>query len=114
MTQPILITVQVLHRGESEPFVAKVLKDGYREKVKLATKLPSWRIKTRADMDHYLNEQLKRLETDVIDFYLLHGLNNNVWPQLKAAGFKKFLDQAMKDGKIRYAGFSFHDKVRGI
>jgi len=96
--------------GESEPFVAKVLKDGYRNKVNIATKLPTWLIKTREDMDRYLNEQLERLETDVIDFYLLHSLNNNVWPKLKEAGFREFLDDAIKDGKIRYAGFSFHEK----
>ena len=96
--------------GASEPFVAKALKDGYRERVNLATKLPSWLIKTRADMDKYLEEQLARLETDVIDFYLVHALNADVWPVLKAAGITDFLDQAIKAGKIRYAGFSFHDK----
>jgi uncharacterized protein len=97
--------------GASEPFVAKALKDGYRERVNVATKLPSWLIKTRADMDRYLNEQLERLETDVIDFYLVHSLNKGVWPSLKEAGINEFLDQAIKDGKIRYAGFSFHDEV---
>lgn len=98
--------------GASEPFVAKALKDGYRERVNLATKLPSWLIKTRADMDKYLNEQLARLETKVIDFYLIHSLNEDVWPVLKEAGIGEFLDQAIKDGKIRYAGFSFHDQIR--
>jgi predicted aldo/keto reductase-like oxidoreductase len=97
--------------GESEPFVAKALKDGYREKVKLATKLPSWLIKNREDMDKYLNEQLERLETNTIDFYLLHALNASVWTKLKEAGVDEFLDQAIKDGKIKYAGFSFHDKL---
>jgi predicted aldo/keto reductase-like oxidoreductase len=97
--------------GASEPLVAKALKDGYREKVNLATKLPSWLVKTRADMDKYLNEQLARLETDVIDFYLVHNLNQGVWPALKAAGIAEFLDQAIKDGRIRHAGFSFHDQV---
>jgi predicted aldo/keto reductase-like oxidoreductase len=97
--------------GASEPFVAKALKDGYRERVNLATKLPSWLIKTRADMDKYLNEQLERLETDVIDFYLVHSLNADVWPVLKAAGITEFLDQAIKEGKIKQAGFSFHDQV---
>jgi len=96
--------------GASEPFVAKVLKDGYREKVKLATKLPSWLIKTREDMDKYLNEQLQRLETDSIDFYLVHTLNAKVWETLKEAGISEFLDAAIKDGRIKYAGFSFHDK----
>lgn len=99
------------HGGASEPFVAKALRDGYRKQVNLATKLPSWLIKTRADMDKYLNEQLERLETDVIDFYLVHALNKSVWPVLKEAGINEFLDQAIKDGKIRYAGFSFHDQA---
>ncbi|MBM7867533.1 aldo/keto reductase [Heliobacterium gestii] len=97
--------------GESEPFVAKALEGGYRERVKLATKLPSWLIKTRADMDRYLNEQLERLKTDVIDFYLVHALNKNVWPVLKEAGIHEFLDEAIQDGRIRYAGFSFHDQL---
>ena len=96
--------------GQSEPFVAKVLKDGYREKVKLATKLPSWLIKTREDMDKFLNEQLKRLETDHIDFYLVHSLTGQMWKNLQGLGINDFLDQAIKDGKIKYAGFSFHDK----
>ncbi|SFH15686.1 hypothetical protein SAMN05660649_04098 [Desulfotomaculum arcticum] len=98
------------HGGASEPFLAKALMDGYRERVNLATKLPSWLIKTRADMDKYLNEQLERLETDVIDFYLVHSLNKDVWPGLKEAGISEFLDQAIKDGRIKYAGFSFHDQ----
>ncbi|MBP2659674.1 MAG: NADP-dependent oxidoreductase domain containing protein [Firmicutes bacterium] len=97
--------------GASEPFVAKALKDGYRERVKLATKLPSWLIKTRADMDKYLNEQLKRLETDTIDFYLVHSLSASTWPSLKEAGISEFLDQAIQDGRIKHAGFSFHERV---
>lgn len=99
------------HGGASELFVAKALKDGYRQRVKLATKLPSWLIKTRADMDKYLNEQLERLETDTIDFYLVHSLNENVWPVLKENGISEFLEQAIKDGRIKYAGFSFHDQI---
>ena len=97
--------------GKSEPLVAKALKDGYREKVKLATKLPSWLIKKREDMDKYLNEQLQRLNTKTIDFYLVHGIDSSTWPQLKKAGIAEFLDQAINDGKIKYAGFSFHDNV---
>ncbi|OOM78931.1 aldo/keto reductase [Clostridium sp. BL-8] len=97
--------------GQSEPFVGKALKDGYREKVNLATKLPSWLIKTREDMDKYLNEQLERLQTDKIDFYLVHALNAGVWENLKKLGIDEFLDSAIKDGRIRYAGFSFHDKL---
>jgi len=96
--------------GQSEPFVGKVLRDGYREKVKIATKLPSWLIKTRADMDRYLNEQLERLQTDTIDFYLVHALNSSLWKNVKEAGIAEFLDQAILDGRIKHAGFSYHDK----
>ena len=96
--------------GQSEPFLAKALKEGYREKVKLATKLPSWLIKTREDMDKYLNEQLERLQTDSIDFYLVHALNKDSWKIVKEAGIAEFLDQAIKDGKIKHAGFSYHEK----
>jgi predicted aldo/keto reductase-like oxidoreductase len=97
--------------GTSEPLVAKALQDGYREKVKLATKLPCWLIRSREDMDKYLNEQLERLETDYIDFYLAHSLNVPTWRMIKEAGFGDFLDQAIKDGRIKHAGFSFHDKL---
>ncbi|MFZ7134198.1 MAG: aldo/keto reductase [Eubacteriales bacterium] len=97
--------------GQSELLVAKALKDGYREKVKLATKLPSWLIKTRGDMDKYLSQQLERLEVDFIDFYLVHNINHQVWSTLKEAGMDEFLNEAIKDGRIKYAGFSFHDKV---
>jgi len=97
--------------GESEPFVGRVLKNGYREKVNIATKLPSWLIRTREDMDKYLNEQLERLQTDKIDFYLVHGLNKNSWENLKKLGIDEFLNSAIKDGRIRYAGFSFHDDL---
>lgn len=97
--------------GASEPLVGKALKDGYREQVKIATKLPSWLIKTREDMDKYLNEQLQRLNTNTIDFYLVHTIDRTTWPKLKEAGIDEFLNQAIKDGRIKHAGFSFHDKL---
>ena len=97
--------------GESEPFVARALKDGYREKVNIATKLPTWLVQSREDMDRLLEEQLDRLETDMIDFYLLHTLNKSVWESLKKLGLDEFLDQAIKDGRIKHAGFSFHDDI---
>jgi len=99
------------HGGASEPFVAKALKGGYREKVKIATKLPSWLIKTKGDMDTYLNEQLQRLNTSSIDFYLIHAIDRTTWPKLKEACVGEFLNQALSDGRIRHAGFSFHDKL---
>ena len=96
--------------GQSEPVVGRILRDGYREKVKLATKLPSWLVQSRKDMDKYLEEQLKRLETDHIDFYLVHALNKSLWNNVKSHGIAGFLEQALKDGRIRYAGFSYHDE----
>ena len=97
--------------GMSELLVAKALKNGYRDKVKLATKLPSWLIETREDMDYYLNRQLERLETSYIDFYLVHALDAQRWNNLTRLGINSFLEEAIKDGRIRYAGFSFHDKL---
>ena len=97
--------------GESEPLVGKVLKNGYREKVNISTKLPTWLIETREDMDKYLNLQLQRLETDYIDFYLIHGITTSYWNKLKELGFEEFLDKAISEGKIKYAGFSFHDRI---
>jgi predicted aldo/keto reductase-like oxidoreductase len=104
-------TAYPYHNGESEPFVGRALAGGYREKVHLATKLPSWLIRSRQDMDTYLDEQLARLRTDHIDFYLVHGLNTPFWRNLSALGVTEFLDCAIADGRIRHAGFSFHDNV---
>lgn len=104
-------TAYPYHGGMSELLVGKALQDGYREKVYLATKLPSWLIKTREDMDKYLNEQLEKLQTDYIDFYLVHALNKDFWSNLTNNGIFEFLDSAIKSGKIKYAGFSFHDKL---
>ena len=96
------------HGGESEPLVGRALKDGYRERVKLATKLPSFLINTREDMDLYLNAQLKKLDTDHIDYYLVHTLTGPVWEAMVTLGIHDFLDKAKADELIVNAGFSFH------
>ena len=96
------------HGGESERFLGRALQDGYREKVKLATKLPPQSVNTREDMDRILDIQLKKLKTDHIDYYLLHGLNDGQWKKLRDLGVLEFLDKAKADGRIRNAGFSFH------
>lgn len=104
-------TAYPYHQGNSELFVGRALQGGYRQKVYLATKLPSWLIQTREDMDRYLNEQLKRLKTEYIDFYLVHTVNKLFWPNLVRSGLFEFLDSALADGRIRHAGFSFHDEL---
>jgi predicted aldo/keto reductase-like oxidoreductase len=101
-------TAWTYHMGESEPFVGRALADGYREKVKIATKLPSWNVKSREDMDRFLNTQLERLGTDHIDYYLVHGLVGLLWDKMENLGVLSFLDQAKADGRIINAGFSFH------
>lgn len=104
-------TAYPYHRKMSEPFVGRALRGGYRERVYLATKLPSWLIKSREDMDLYLDEQLKNLQTDYIDFYLVHALNKDYWSNLVSLGIFEFLDQILKDGRVKYVGFSFHDEL---
>jgi predicted aldo/keto reductase-like oxidoreductase len=96
--------------GASEPFVARALKDGYRERVKLATKLPSWKVTSNRHMHEILDEQLKRLEVPCIDYYLVHNINTTVWAPMKEYRVFEFLDEAVKDGRIKYPAFSFHDE----
>jgi hypothetical protein len=96
------------HGGESEPLLGRALKDGYRDRVKVATKLPSWMIKSRADMDRYLAAQLEKLGTDHIDYYLVHSLDGLKWDAMESMGIADFLDRATSDGRIVNAGFSFH------
>jgi len=99
------------HMGGSEPFLGRTLADGYREKVKLATKLPSWLVENREDMDKFLNAQLERLKTDSIDYYLVHGLQGEAWDKLEALGVIDFLNKAKADGRVVNAGFSFHGSI---
>jgi predicted aldo/keto reductase-like oxidoreductase len=103
-------TAYPYHGGNSELFVGRALKGGYREKVKLATKLPTWHVKTTKDFDKYLNEQLEKLQTDHIDFYLLHALNDERWRQMKELNIPEYAEKAIADGRIGHLGFSFHDK----
>ena len=80
------------HIGQSEPFLGRALADGYREKVKLATKLPCWMVKSREDMDKFLNAQLDKLKTDHIDYYLIHALVGELWDNVEKLEVADFLD----------------------
>ena len=104
-----LDTAYPYHRGSSEPFLGRFLKGGYREKVNLATKLPVWKVEAYGDFDRLLDEQLEKLQTDHIDFYLLHGLGRSRWPKVRDLGVLKWAEGAISDGRIGYLGFSFHD-----
>ncbi|HEY5506356.1 MAG TPA: aldo/keto reductase, partial [Coriobacteriia bacterium] len=97
--------------GQSEPFVGQALSGGWRERVNLATKLPQQILKTREDMDVFLNRQLERLQTDHIDFYLIHGLTGEAWDRVRDLGVLEFLDKAREDGRIRFPAFSFHGQA---
>jgi hypothetical protein len=99
------------HGERSEPFIGRCLADGYREKVRLATKMPVWLIEESAQFDQYLSEQLARLRTDRIDFYLLHGLNRTRWETLRDLGVLDWVQEPLNDGRIGHFGFSFHDEL---
>jgi predicted aldo/keto reductase-like oxidoreductase len=99
------------HGGKSETFLGKTLKQN-RTKVMIATKLPLWNLERPGDMEKIFNEQLGKLDTDYLDFYLLHGLGGSTWAKAKELGALKFLDGLRSSGRIRYAGFSFHDEVK--
>ncbi len=97
------------HGGESEKIVGKALKDGYREKVKLVTKLPMWVVNKTEDFDEFLSKQLEKLQTDYLDIYLFHGLNRGRFQKIKDLNLIEKMEKAREKGLIRHIGFSFHD-----
>ncbi len=102
-------TAYTYHEKHGEIVVGKALQNGYREKVKLATKLPSWLVETPDDFDRFLDEQLEKLQTDHIDFYLLQTLNAIFWSRLRDWEVLNWAEGAIADGRIHHLGFSFHD-----
>ena len=102
-------TAYYYHAGESESLLGKILSNGLREKVKIATKLPVYMINSKKGMEEVLNTQLKRLCTDRIDYYLLHMLTDfDSWQKMKSIGILDFLQKSKSEGKIIYKGFSYH------
>ncbi len=103
-----LDTAYVYLDKTSEIVLGKALQDGYREKVTIATKMPVEAVHDRASMEALLNEELRKLQTDHIDFYLMHGIKKDKWEYFKSIGAPEFFDDMKKAGKIRYKCFSFH------
>lgn len=99
------------HDGKSEVVVGKALKDGYREKVLLADKMPVWFAKDEEAMKQIFYKQLERLETDCIDMYLVHNVNKLIWKRCKKFNVMAFLEEMKAQGKIKHIGFSFHDTL---
>lgn len=102
-------TAYLYHEGNSEITVGKILKKYKRDSFYLATKLPVWLVETAEDVDKYLNEQCDKLQTDYIDFYLLHAMNKERWEKVLEQGVIERLEELQAAGKIKYLGFSFHD-----
>ena len=104
-------TAYPYHGGKSEPLLGKAVRR-HREKVMIATKLPAWMVKEQDDFDRFLQEQLQRLDTGYLDFYLLHGLSRQTWSKMKDHGALRFLDKILANGRARHVGFSFHDDIK--
>ncbi len=96
------------HDGKSEAFVGRVLSKLDRDTYNVATKLPVWQIESLDDAKETFRKQLENLQTDHIDFYLLHALDEAKWEKVLNLGILPFLEEQQSNGKIRKLGFSFH------
>ena len=103
-----LDTAYVYLDKTSEIVLGKALRDGYRDRVNIATKMPAEFVHNREEMEALLESELKKLQTDHIDFYLMHGINREKWEYFKSIGAPEFFDDMKKAGRIRYKCFSFH------
>lgn len=94
----------------SEDALGRILeKNQIRDKVSIATKLPHYLIKKSDSIEKYFSEQIKRLRTDYVDYYLMHMLTDvKTWNRLKEFGILEWLEDKKKSGVIRQVGFSYH------
>ena len=104
-------TAYPYHDGMSEPFVGRVLKKYERNSFKLATKLPIWKINSQEEAKEIFESQLKRLDVDYVDFYLLHALDSDKWKKVIEYNIIDMCEELRREGKIKYLGFSFHDEL---
>ncbi len=102
------------HEGDLEFATGEILKDGYREKVKLVTKLPISEVHKTEDFDRLLNTQLNKLQTEYLDIYLVHGIDKNRWYKARDLNIMEEAEKAKADGRIKYIGFSFHGGADGF
>ena len=94
--------------GDSESFLGEIITPEIRSKIKICTKLPSINVRKYDDMEKFLSEQLKRLQTDYIDYYLIHAVDLKTINRLIKRDLFKFIQKAKDEGKIRHIGFSYH------
>jgi predicted aldo/keto reductase-like oxidoreductase len=98
-----------IYPGSEEAIGQIFEKNGIRERVNIATKLPQYMIGSRAALDRYFNEQLARLRTDYIDYYLMHHMTDvAMWESLKKADIVNWIAEKKASGAIRNIGFSYH------
>ena len=102
------------HGGDSEPFVGRVLDKYPRESYLLATKLPCWDINDRSDVQKLFGTQMKKLQKDYFDFYLLHSLDLGRFRKMRDLGVIEECEKLKTEGKIRFLGFSFHDNYEAF
>ena len=107
-------TAYPYHNGDSEPFVGRVLKKYDRHSFYLATKLPCWNVSKKEDAERIFEEQLTRLQTDYIDFYLMHALSGDSFRKMAELGVVEVLERLKAEGRIKYLGFSFHDSYEAF
>ncbi len=100
----------------SEEAVGKILtKNQCRKKIYLATKLPHYMIRSIEGAEKAFQEQLRRLQTDYIDYYLMHMLNDiETWEKLKKMGIEQWIESKLKCGQIRNIGFSYHGNTQNF
>jgi uncharacterized protein len=101
-------TAWMYHENNCETWLGRALQGGWRERVKLATKMPVWNVEKPSDFDRILGIQLERLQTDHIDFYLLHSLDDAHWRTVVEQDQLASAERALADGRIGHLGFSFH------
>ena len=105
-------TAYPYHNGNSETVFGEIVKEeNLRDEIYIADKMPVWNVEKEEDFYKILDEQLKKLQTSYIDFYLLHALNKDSWEKVKKLNGLTFLEKAKAAGKIKHIGFSFHDNL---